>query len=165
MSERACGSCTMCCKVLQIDELDKPAGAWCPNCAIGKGCKVYDERPGPCRGFVCIWLTESALPDSLRPDRSKVVLAALSSDRITAYCDPADPMAWRREPVYGMLKTRAADRAHPAIVAARAGSRMWVLAGQGPDQDLGHIDADTEVAFETLPGGGVRVHTRLLTKP
>lgn len=72
---RECGGCTMCCKVMHVPELEKPAGTWCPHCDIGEGCGIYDERPKPCRDFECLWLQDDGrvLLDADRPDRIGVV--------------------------------------------------------------------------------------------
>jgi hypothetical protein len=65
---RACGSCSLCCKLLRIEELDKPAGVWCPHCQAGLGgCKIYGVRPGPCRSFHCAWLINPELGPEWRP--------------------------------------------------------------------------------------------------
>ena len=76
LTVRTCGECTMCCKILGISELEKPAHRWCPHCDKGKGCKVYDTRPQACQQFQCLWLAVSSdvLPDDIRPDRSHVVI-------------------------------------------------------------------------------------------
>ena len=68
---RVCGDCKLCCKVFSIQELDKPAGKWCPHCP-GKGCKIYDTRPEECRGYKCMWLA-GAFPEECRPDKVYVV--------------------------------------------------------------------------------------------
>jgi hypothetical protein len=149
---RTCGSCTFCCKVMAIEELEKPDGTWCVHCAIGKGCKIYDDRPEVCRIFSCSWLAEPSLPEAMRPDRSKVVLVAWQPRVVTAYCDPADALAWRREPTYGLLKRAAGGG---LAISARAGWRMWMIqAGTAPDLDLGRIDPRAQVRFDPLPGGG-----------
>jgi len=54
---RSCGTCTLCCKVLAVDELKKPHGKWCAHCKTGQGCGIYDTRPAECRDFRCTWLT------------------------------------------------------------------------------------------------------------
>jgi hypothetical protein len=41
---RACGSCTLCCKVVGVLEIGKAAGAWCPHCAGAKRCTIYEAR-------------------------------------------------------------------------------------------------------------------------
>ena len=70
---RACGSCTACCKALEVVELIKPPGKWCPHCSIGKGCKIYADRPSSCREFRCEWL-KGLGEEQDRPDRTKVIL-------------------------------------------------------------------------------------------
>ena len=35
---RECGSCSLCCKVYNVPEIEKPAGKWCRHCTPGKGC-------------------------------------------------------------------------------------------------------------------------------
>jgi hypothetical protein len=42
---RQCGDCTMCCKVLPIEELSKPAHQWCQHAKPGSGCAIYQSRP------------------------------------------------------------------------------------------------------------------------
>lgn len=67
---RACGPCTLCCKVLHVrdDGFDKPAGRWCEHARKGKGCGIYDTRPGTCADYQCAWLAGKA-PSWARPDR------------------------------------------------------------------------------------------------
>lgn len=70
---RTCGSCTACCKALEVVELTKPPGKWCLHCSIGKGCAIYAERPPSCRDFRCEWL-KGLGEEQDRPDRTKVIL-------------------------------------------------------------------------------------------
>ncbi|MGM4958232.1 hypothetical protein ACT4MK_23450 [Bradyrhizobium barranii] len=44
-AKRACGDCTLCCKVMAIEALAKLAGSWCRHCKPGQGCAIYAERP------------------------------------------------------------------------------------------------------------------------
>lgn len=73
---RECGECTVCCKVLLIDEpdLQKLPGVLCSNCKAGAGCQIYDTRPASCRGFYCGWRLMPDLGDELRPDRSGIII-------------------------------------------------------------------------------------------
>ena len=59
---RACGGCTLCCKVYALPEIGKPAGVWCKYCEPGKGCKIHDALPDPCREFFCLWMTDATMP-------------------------------------------------------------------------------------------------------
>ncbi|SFM50379.1 hypothetical protein SAMN05192568_103513 [Methylobacterium pseudosasicola] len=72
MPGRSCGSCTACCRVLEIRALDKPAGILCRH-NTGRACGIYAERPEACVQWHCLWRRIAALPDALRPDRSGVV--------------------------------------------------------------------------------------------
>ena len=56
---RTCGDCTLCCQVLDIPELTKPAGRLCVH--ANAGCNIYPDRPEPCRTFTCGWLATPAL--------------------------------------------------------------------------------------------------------
>ncbi len=141
---------------MRIDVLEKPGGQWCRHCTPGRGCGVYDERPPVCSDFSCLWLMEPSLPDSVRPDRSKLVITGSGPQVMNVHCDPAEPMAWRREPMIGFLREMARNPGGPPImVLARAGTRAWVV-GAADDIDLGHIDPASPVRFEPAPGGGMR---------
>lgn len=111
-----------------IVELEKPAGRWCPHCAPGRGCKIYDQRPESCRIFSCTWLTTPMVPEALKPDRTKVVLGLdMGGSRLVAHIDPDAPLAWRKEPMFSFLKTQAARAGGAWHVVARLGDRMWLV--------------------------------------
>src|SRR5882724_5716803 len=95
---RECGSCMLCCKVMAIADIDKPAGVWCPNCKRGVGCVIYDTRPGECRRFYCRWMLDQGIPDDWKPERTKFALVVYAGGHITAYPDPGFPAAWRKSP-------------------------------------------------------------------
>jgi hypothetical protein len=72
ISSRTCGSCTACCKALEVREINKPRAKWCEHCAIGSGCAIYPERPLSCQEFRCEWLKGFGTERD-RPDRTKVI--------------------------------------------------------------------------------------------
>lgn len=72
--DRACGSCTACCQVLEVQALAKPAGILCAH-STGASCGIYRDRPPACATWYCLWRKIGALPDALRPDRSGVMLS------------------------------------------------------------------------------------------
>src|SRR5258708_34908707 len=55
---RSCGSCSMCCYVMGVEDIDKPKSQWCRHCKPGKGCSIYDNRPATCKTFACMWLIQ-----------------------------------------------------------------------------------------------------------
>ena len=95
--KRACGDCTLCCKLMAIDELEKPVGSWCQNCKAGSGCKIYAERPTEWRTFNCLWLIDERLGLLWKPNKSKVVLTT-AEDGTEIRCDPGFSDAWLKEP-------------------------------------------------------------------
>jgi Fe-S-cluster containining protein len=110
---RSCGGCTMCCKVLGITELQKPVGTWCPHCDIGKGCKIYSNRPEECRTFFCLWLVDARFSEAWKPDRSKMVLTTgQEGNSVEIRCDPGSPTAWRAKEYHDEI-IRMAEAAEP----------------------------------------------------
>lgn len=69
---RTCGECTLCCYTMESAELDMKVGEWCKMCT-NTGCSIHEKRPNVCRRFNCVWLQETQIPDSFRPDRIGVV--------------------------------------------------------------------------------------------
>jgi Fe-S-cluster containining protein len=102
---RGCGSCSLCCKVLPIQELNKPAGQWCVHSVPGSGCSVHAARPSACRAFFCAWRLDPNLGPEWKPEVSRFVLVADPAHRATmVMVDPGMPLAWKREPYYARLK-------------------------------------------------------------
>ena len=146
MSDRTCGSCSLCCKVIGIAALDKPAGQWCPHFAKGVGCSIYGQTPDECRTFFCWWLKTPSMGEAWRPDRCKLVLWTNRPGRLIVDVDADYPNAWRREPYYGQLKTWSnRNQASPIEVLVRAKGRMIVVFPEA-DIDLGPYDPKYGVA-------------------
>jgi len=109
---RHCGGCTLCCKLMPVEEIDKPAGKRCRH-QSHKGCKVYDrlELVSPsCRMWSCRWLMDAGTRELRRPDRSHYVIDCMpdyigarqdGSDKAESFmvmqvwCDPDYPDAHR----------------------------------------------------------------------
>lgn len=75
---RNCGSCTFCCIVQGIKEINKPEGIKCKHIYNG-GCSIYDTRPMPCRTFHCLWRFRKLFKDKKnrrRPDKLGVLIIA-----------------------------------------------------------------------------------------
>jgi len=135
---RECGTCTLCCKVAAVEEVDKPNGVWCSHCVPGKRCTVYDRRPPSCRSFYCQWMVEKGLGPEWKPERAKFALVRTEGGRrLTALVDPGFPSAWRRAPYYENLKQWAVEAARRApevyLVDILNGHRSIVIL---PDRDV-----------------------------
>jgi hypothetical protein len=147
MSPRACGDCTLCCKVMAIEELDKPAGAWCGHCEPGMGCRVYAQRPTECRTFDCLWLLDPRLGEHWKPSVSRLVLTT-SEDGIEIRCDPDRPDAWRRPPYRGEIERLAmSGEQHDVTVLVISGADMTLIT-PGREFHLGVVGADERIVRE-----------------
>ena len=108
---RACGSCSLCCKLVGIEALNKPPGKWCPHCKPGTGCTIYGSHPDECRDFSCLYLETAELPEIWKPTKSRIVLYLVDDGvRLVAHVDAGSPNAWREKPYYDVLKTWAKSR-------------------------------------------------------
>ena len=126
---KSCGPCTMCCRALDIDEFDKPAGAFCAACIATGGCKIYLNRPQVCRDYECLWLTERSLGPKLRPDLTGTILMEdPDSDEYRAVCDPSTPFAWRTPIVFKHLVAMAKSG---RLVVAKSGVKSWRIHENG----------------------------------
>lgn len=102
---RVCGTCTLCCKVYIIPEIDKKMGSWCKFCAPGKGCGKYDSRPNTCRTFNCLWILTDFLGPEWKPERSKFVMSINpQTNFLIVQVDPGAPRSWRAEPYHSQIR-------------------------------------------------------------
>lgn len=146
-----CGSCTACCRIYAIAEMpEKKAGDWCKHCDIGKGCKIYDQRPPTCVEFKCLWLLSQERNDlreqlapELRPDKSKVVFAPSTNPLImTATTLPGAPFAWGDSKVMAII-SRLVNGGMAVVVGAPGSTRRKFISQEGmrevqltePDRD------------------------------
>jgi hypothetical protein len=145
--ERQCGDCTLCCKVMAIEALAKPANAWCPHCRPGRGCTIYPARPDECASFNCLWRVNDLLDEHWKPSRSKLVLTT-SEDGIKVRCDPGFPDAWRRDPYAGEIRAWAVEgETRDMTVVVITGQRV-ILVTPGRDFDLGVVGPDDRIVRE-----------------
>lgn len=74
MLSRTCGSCQLCCRLLPVKGINKPALTRCQHQRHGKGCAVYHKPekgfPWECGLWSCVWLTNNETGDLRRPDHS-----------------------------------------------------------------------------------------------
>jgi uncharacterized protein len=166
---RSCGKCSLCCKVLRVSEIDKPANTWCGHCRPGRpegGCSIYETRPGICRTYACGWLMSEALGEEWYPLRSHMVLTLAPLNDIltcTVTVDGDHPGAWREEPYYSQLKRMATRGLHVKtaeqilLVQVRIMGRVWLMT------DEADIDITTRSYVVKLSSSGFAIE--LFTTP
>ncbi len=132
---RSCGTCSLCCKVLPVRELDKPAGRWCVHSVRGGGCGIHSSRPQACRQFFCSWRLDPNLGPEWKPEVSRFVLSADPAyQALMVIVDPGMPLAWKREPYYRRLKqmSEIAFRHCTKVLVSLRGHITVIL----PDRDV-----------------------------
>lgn len=143
VSHRACDGCTMCCKLLSIDVLEKPRAVWCTHCDTKRGCEIYEDRPVACRTFHCAWRRMAELDERWKPSKCKfLVNYEAAHRRIAIHVDPGCTGAWRAEPFYSTIKawTKEAE-ARGGSVVVWTGKNVTVVSQHG-DFDLGALRDD-----------------------
>jgi hypothetical protein len=158
MADKTCGDCGLCCKLLGIQALDKPAGSWCPHYQRGVGCGQYELRPDACRGFECLWLQSEKLDDAWKPNKAKFVMYTERQDkRLNVIVDPNSPMAWKVEPYYGRLKAMSQRAYHGHELVIAIGDRRIVMFPE-EDVDLGVINPDHRIVSGYADRDGVPIY-------
>jgi hypothetical protein len=129
--------------------LEKPTGQWCPHCAVGKGCGIYNERPTECRTFMCDWLLVEALGPEWKPEKSKIVLAS-TDGKIIAYVDPASPTAWRKSPYIERLTALMQKSLPDGILVYVMVANRYTLLLPDREEEIGRLDPKDEVILKTF---------------
>ena len=140
-----CGACNLCCRLLAVPDIHKPARMLCWWTNIHGGCSRQHEKPQTfdpnhelmaCAQFECLWLASQAhedeskrMPRHLRPDQSHIVMGP--QDRhddtlIYIQVDPDHPTAWKEPEIQHHLQ---------GIIAR--GGRVEVIVGEGQRLELG----------------------------
>jgi hypothetical protein len=155
---RSCGDCSLCCKLLDIDEpeIEKPAHKWCTHCRPGKGgCTIYSARPPVCRNFACEWLINPELSDAWWPKRAKIVawISTYANEISFKFdVDISTPDRWREAPYYADIKNIARSglcgvRGLYFATYVRVGARSWQIL---PNKDVEiFADKPARVTFRT----------------
>jgi hypothetical protein len=155
---RNCGACSLCCKLLDINEdaFQKPAGTWCKHCRPGRGgCAIYNERPPVCRGYACEWLGNLNMGDEWQPLRSKMVVSQTVADTLTIKgvpfhhiwlsieVDPGSPNNWRLEPYWSHIHAWSlaglrGDASSVTWTKVTVGRRWWIILPNDEVEMTGH---------------------------
>jgi hypothetical protein len=127
---RSCGECTLCCRLLPVQSLAKPANKRCAH-ATRKGCSIYPKRPWDCRTWSCRWLSDPLAKDLRRPDRTHYVIDVQYDDLVTrneetgatqklsmlqVWVDPNRPDAHRDPALRAYLEAMAKRFGVPAVI-------------------------------------------------
>jgi hypothetical protein len=123
---RSCGGCSLCCRLLPMPELHKPANTRCQHQKFKKGCAIYARRPSSCMHWSCRWLLGNDTADMPRPDRCHYVLDPMPDfitmrsnetgetvvhyEAVQIWLDPRFPDAHKDPALRRYLERRAEER-------------------------------------------------------
>ena len=172
---RQCGECTLCCKLVPVGEMEKPAGVRCQHVRWGKGCMIYAHRPDSCRLWACAWRSETDSAGLRRPDRSHCVIDPIGMNitkrdndtgeseqapAIQVWCDPDHPQAYLAPSILEFVRRRAANGLSAIIrynnddalllVAPELTGKSWLRFHSGKTP-LGRLADCTDVANMIMP--------------
>lgn len=169
---RSCGTCTLCCKLVPVKELRKPANTRCDHQCF-KGCRIYEKRPMSCRMWSCRWLCDDDTRDLTRPDRAHYVID-LMADFVTVvdedtgertpipiiqlWIDPDYPDAHRDPALRAYLDTiegyatlvRYANERGLMLIPPRMSGKGWVEIESHYKPEGEHTQAEIAKVLDSL---------------
>jgi len=172
---RVCGSCTLCCKVVSVSEINKPKGVWCRFARSHKGCDLYPKHPLSCEAWSCMWLAYD-LPENLRPDKSHIVID-LTTDTVTAtdnntgetiqfeafqfWLDEKYPNAWKEEPFHSFLMEMI-KRAGGIILLRRWKSELDTCIVLSPNDTLHEMSSGAQNYADLYKARDLQINPEVL---
>ncbi len=142
-----CSGCTLCCVLLPIEEMSKPAYVPCHNiCAIG--CSIHESTalPAVCAGFKCMHIEQNMPPDLLPPHPLKCgayVYGFMQNGKyiVVVAVDPRRPFDWKKEAKIRAIMEATLNRG----IALAVVDRGYQIAVRSP-ADIAHVLSADAVA-------------------
>jgi hypothetical protein len=149
LTGRSCGDCALCCKILDIAALEKPAGEWCKHCSTHKKCDIYPYRPVQiCDTFNCGYITQPGVPESWYPGKSRIIISTIADQpHVFLIVDPARPDAWRKAPYYQHIKQWALENNGTGKQIIVSINKRYIVVFPDREVDLGTVGDDESVTF------------------
>lgn len=150
--DRHCGDCTLCCKLVPVQALAKPANTRCRH-QSSKGCAVYKQLntvSPECRLWNCRWLVDPATAGLRRPDRVHYVLDLVPGfvgaregnegpwrnvQVLQIWADPAHKHAWRYDDALVAYLLKLAEEEGMAALVRYGNARATFIAAPPLTQD------------------------------
>ena len=149
VAERSCGDCQACCHELPVIAT-KPAMKKPPktNCQYQceKGCSIYEERPEPCRTYLCQWAIGWGA-EHWRPDKWGLIVEANTMTMAITICEIRRDAI--QQPEFKQLLPLLADQA--SVILLTMDKEMVVFAKDQAEIDrLEKVQTGLEQEFERI---------------
>lgn len=98
-TQKTCGTCSICCKIVAVKDLAKPAHQWCVHNVPRKGCGIWGAHPEVCKVWQCGWILMPQLDDRWKPESCGFIIRTrFQIQQLVIDVEPSKPNSWRREP-------------------------------------------------------------------
>ena len=156
--ERQCGSCSVCCTVGEVPELEKPAYVSCKHIKTNEcgSCSLYNSSnlPKVCASYRCSWLNGWGT-DRDRPDKNNVMITMnMLENQIYFTAIELEEKAIFSFPAKTMLEDIVIETKIPIIVSKF---------GKKPPHDRGDLVIINEEIFDRckrICGELISMHSR-----
>lgn len=135
MTPKTCGDCSLCCSLVAVESLSKPAYTPCRHLHVDGGCAIYGNHPVDCQAFRCGWLDFHDLGEDWKPSRCGFLIRVeMGAKLLCIDVDPNRPDAWRQPAFYPTIKewSRMAW-SQEGQVMVYVGLEAWAMF---PEEDL-----------------------------
>lgn len=112
---RSCGGCSLCCYLLEVEELKIPPRCVCPH-QYDDGCLIYISRPRVCRDFACRWLVDDDFPEDWKPSKTGLVIYFGEGQNLLNCDAPStlnihsrDKFGWQKSEYYPQIREWAIE--------------------------------------------------------
>ncbi len=158
LAGRECGTCSKCCNVYFIPELDKPKNTWCPHVSDTCGCRIWPDRPKTCSAFFCLWTLDPRFDERWKPELAGFVMSTIENgSQLQVVVDTDFPEAWRREPYLSTLCAMSRDMmvSGKFIYVYVASERYMILPDKAHKLEFSSRDVDYSLIVSPSEEGDV----------
>jgi len=139
--------CNLCCKLIGVKPIQKPAYRMCAHACKGSGCGIYEDRPDDCKTFECLWLQTQRLDDPMiaafKPSVCGAIMVPAENDRALVI-HVNDGVDWRA----GKLGTFVKKMSYRITIIIRHRYSLWVISENrvvGEDRRFGVGQEDNDI--------------------
>lgn len=133
--QKTCGTCSICCKIVAVSDLNKPAHQWCVHNVPKKGCGIWGKHPDVCKVWQCGWILMPQLDERWKPEKCGFIIRTrFRIDQLVIDVDPTKPNSWRQEPFFSEIHRWARN-------SPKSGQQIVVCIGRReiaifPEEDI-----------------------------
>ena len=138
-----CEKCTLCCKLLPIEQLEKHASVLCKFCN-DDGCIVYSTRPEACKNFKCYYLSNENLSPELRPDKCHMIFEKIDNYNIYLALEDPEYIGVHKDYMYFIEELNKQNYSVIVSSYSRAPKHLYITSGVTKEEVMKQIKESVE---------------------